>query len=151
MNNDYLNTSNGYLTAEDIAMIEDSTTWYLGTVGNGTSYKLAKYTNETDNILTTSVTTAKVGLLRMGELMTGQFERYAIKGGSSSTGLTITYWTLTPYSSSRVRSVGSIGSASDNTPFNAFGVRPSINLKSNVQIVNGDGTLNSPFELQLVS
>ncbi len=151
LNNDYLNTGNGYLTAEDIAMLEDSTTWYLGTVGDGASYKLAKYTNTTDNILTTSVTTAKVGLLRLGELMAGQFERYAVKGGSSSTGLTTTYWTLTPYNSFNVRLVNSRGSVTSGTPAYARGVRPTMNLKSNVQIVNGDGTLQNPFELQLVS
>ena len=142
LNNDYLNTSNGYLTNEDIAMLEDSTTWYLGTVGSGASYKLAKYTNETDNILTSSVTTAKVGLLRMGELMAGQFDR------SSNN---MFYWSLTPHSSSNVRDVDYYGRAGNMSPSVAYGVRPSINLKSNVQIVNGDGTLNSPFELQLVS
>ena len=83
--------------------------------------------------------------------MAGQFERYAVKGGISSTGLTTNYWTLTPYSSSSVRDVYSAGIASYDSPSRALGVRPSINLKSNVQIVNGDGTLNSPFELQLVS
>ena len=149
LNNDYLNTSNGYLTDEDIAMIEDSTTWYLGTVGSGVSYKLAKYTNTTDNILTSSVTTAKVGLLRMGELMAGQFERYAVKGGSSVTGLTTNYWTLTPYTSSHVRHVYLNGGASFSPPSNANGVRPSINLKSNVIITGGDGTLQNPFTLAL--
>ena len=147
LNNDYLNTGNGYLTSEDIAMIEDNTTWYLGTVGDGTSYKLSKYTNTTDNILTSSVTTAKVGLLRMGELMTGQFERYAVKDGSSSTGLTTTYWTLTPSSSSGVRGVYSRDTASSYSPSNAYGVRPSLNLKSNVQITSGTGTESDPFVL----
>ena len=142
LNNDYLNTGNGYLTDEDIAMIEDATTWYLGKVGSGASYKLAKYTNTTDNILTSSTTTAKVGLLRLGELMAGQFDRY----GNSTF-----YWTITPYSASNVWSVYSNGYALNYIPSVASGVRPSINLKSNVQIVNGDGTLNSPFEIQLVS
>ena len=153
LNNDYLNTGNGYLTDEDIAMIEDATTWYLGTVGSGASYKLAKYTNTTDNILTSSVTTAKVGLLRMGELMAGQFERYAVKGGSSMTGLTTNYWTLTPYSSSYVRYVYNYGYASNygGSPSYANGVRPSLNLKSNVIITGGDGTLQNPFTLALVT
>ena len=142
LNNDYLNTGNGYLTDEDIAMIEDSTTWYLGTVGVGTSYKLAKYTNATDNILTSSTTTSKVGLLRLGELMAGQFDRY---GNNNN------YWTVTPESASSVRYVCDRGNASNSLPSDALGVRPSINLKSNVQIVNGDGTLNSPFEIQLGS
>ncbi len=140
LNNDYLNIGNGYLTSDDIVMIEDTTTWYLGTVGRGKSYKLAKYTNTTDNILTSSVTTAKVGLLRMGELMAGQFDRY-----NNNT----SYWTLTPYTTSSVRFAYSFGDANNVDPTVAFGVRPSVNLKSNVQIVNGDGTLNSPFEIQL--
>ena len=142
LNNDYLNTGNGYLTDEDIAMIEDATTWYLGTVRSGASYKLAKYTNTTDNILTSSTTTAKVGLLRLGELMAGQFDRY---------GNNTYYWTITPYSASIVWYVNYHGNASYSPPSYAYGVRPSLNLKSNVQIVNGDGTLNSPFEIQLVS
>ena len=132
-------------------MIEDSTTWYLGTVGSGANYRLGKYTDTNMSGLTSSTTNAKVGLLRMGELMSGQFERYTVKGGSSSTGLTTSYWTLTPYSASRVRDVRNNGIASDYSPSLARGVRPSVNLKSNVQIVNGEGTLNSPFEIQLGS
>ena len=149
LNNDYLNTENGYLTSEDIAMIEDSTTWYLGTVGSGASYKLAKYTNTTDNILTSSTTTSKVGLLRMGELMAGQFARYAVKGGTSSTGLTTSYWTLTPSSSSSLWYVIYCGYANFGSLSNAYGVRPSTNLKSNVQIVTGTGTKTDPFVLTL--
>ena len=109
-------------------MIEDSTTWYLGTVGDGTSYKLAKYTDTNMSGLTSSTTNAKVGLLRMGELMSGQFERYTVKGGSSITGLTTSYWTLTPYSTSSVRSVNNGGNAYNDSPSNARGVRPSVNL-----------------------
>ena len=140
LNNDYLNTGNGYLTDEDIAMIEDATTWYLGTVGRGASYKLAKYTNTTDNILTSSTTTSKVGLLRLGELMAGQFDR---------SGNNTYYWTITPYSASDVWGVYSDGYAYNYSPSYASGVRPSINLKSNVQIVNGDGTKEQPFTLAL--
>ena len=139
LNGDYLTS---YVDSSYSNMIEDSTTWYLGTVGYGTSYKLAKYTNTTDNILTSSITTAKVGLLRHGELMAGQFDRY---GNNTS------YWTLTLYSTSNVRNVSNYGNAGNNYPTIAYGVRPSINLKSNVQIVNGDGTLNSPFQIQLGS
>ena len=132
-------------------MIEDSTTWYLGTVSDGVNYRLGKYTDTNMSSLTSSTTNAKVGLLRMGELMSGQFERYAVKGGSSSTGLTTDYWTLSPYSSDFVDCVNYYGDAGSSRPSNAYGVRPSVNLKSNVQILNGDGTLNSPFEIQLGS
>mgnify|MGYP001852433483 CR=1 FL=1 len=138
LNGDYLTN---YVDSSYSSMIEDNTTWYLGTVGGGTSYKLAKYTDTNMSGYATS-TNAKVGLLRLGELMSGQFDR---DGNNTN------YWTLTPYSTSSVRRVDSIGNASNLSPSNAYGVRPSINLKSNVQIVNGDGTLNSPFEIQLGS
>ena len=138
LNGDYLTN---YVDSSYSSMIEDNTTWYLGTVGSGTSYKLAKYTDTNMSGYAKS-TNAKVGLLRLGELMSGQFDR---SGNNTS------YWTLTPYSASRVRRVSSDGYASSASPSDAYGVRPSINLKSNVQIVNGDGTLNSPFEIQLGS
>ena len=141
LNNDYLNTENGYLTAEDIAMIEDSTTWYLGTVESGRSYKLAKYTDTNMSSTTSNTTNAKVGLLRFGELMSGQFD---------SSGNNTTYWFLTPYSSSVVRYVNAGGYAHISSPSRySRGDRPSMNLKSNVVITGGDGTINNPFTLGL--
>ena len=120
-------------------MIEDNTTWYLGTVGDGNSYKLAKYT-DTNMSGSAKSTNAKVGLLRLGELMSGQFDRY---------GNNTTYWILTPYSTSYVRCVRIFGDASYGTSTYADGVRPSINLKSNVVITGGDGTKNNPFTLSV--
>ena len=64
LNGEYL-TNGNYLTDEQVSMIEDNTTWYLGTVGNGTSYKLAKYTDTSMSEYVTS-TKARVGLLRLG-------------------------------------------------------------------------------------
>ena len=146
LNGEYLTN---YVGSEYSEMIEDNTTWYLGTVGGGTSYKLAKYTDETGNTLTSSTTTSKVGLLRLGELMLGQFEKYYANG--SATGLTTGYWTLTPYSASDVRYVYYNGNAGSINPTAANGVRPSINLKSNVVITGGDGTKNRPFTIELAS
>ena len=73
LNGDYLTTGT-YLTSEQVNMIEDNTTWYLGTVGSGANYKLAKYQDATSNSLITTTATAKVGLLRLGELMAGQYQ-----------------------------------------------------------------------------
>ncbi len=134
LNGEYLTNYVGNAYSD---MIEDSTTWYLGTVGSGDSYKLAKYTDTNMSSTVSTTTNAKVGLLRFGELMAGQFGRY---------GPNTDYWTLTPYSSSRVRVVNNFGIAG-NAPTYSYGVRPSINLKSSVVITEGDGTLNSPFEL----
>ena len=147
LSGDYLTN---YVGSSYSSMIEDSTTWYLGTVNLGANYRLGKYTDTAMSSLTSSTTNAKVGLLRMGELMSGQFERYSVKGGSTSTGLTTTYWTLTPYSTSNGRYVSSDGNiAYSGNSTNARGVRPSVNLKSNVQITSGDGTLQNPFTLSV--
>ena len=84
LNEEYLN-SGSYLTEEQANMIENSTTWYLGTVGVAANYKLAKYTDRNMSSLTSNRTIAKIGLLRIGELMLGQFDRNANK---------TSYWTL---------------------------------------------------------
>ena len=140
LNGEYL-TSGTYLTSDQVNMIEDNTTWYLGTVGDA-SYKLAKYQDATGSNLTISTTTAKIGLLRIGELMAGQFDRAVYN---------IDYWILTPYNTSNVRYVSSRGYASGNVPTYSAGSRPSMNLKSNVVITGGDGTKNSPFRIKLGS
>ena len=126
-------------------MIEDNTTWYLGTVGNGISYKLAKYTDTTGTILTSNIVIAGVGLLRYGELMTGQFEKEY--ENESTTGLTTIYWLLTPYSTSLMRYVNDGGFAFYIEPSSANGIRPALNLKSNVSITGGNGTKEQPFTL----
>ena len=137
LNGDYLAN---YVDSSYSSMIEDSTTWYFGTVGNGTSYKLAKYTDTAMSSTTTSITNAKVGLLRLGELMAGQFDRY-----SNNT----TYWILTPYNTSNVLNVYYYGVTGSSSPSNTNGVRPSMNLKSNVQITSGTGTKSDPFILSI--
>ena len=140
LNNDYL-ASETYLTNDQVNMIEDNTTWYLGTVGFA-NYKLAKYQDATGSNLTPSTTTAKIGLLRMGELMAGQFDKYSNNAD---------YWTLTPYSTSYVRIVYSFGSVNYDRPTTSNGPRPSMNLKQNVVITGGKGTKEEPFSIKLGS
>ena len=137
LNGDYL-TSGTYLTRNQVSMIEDNTTWYLGAVGYGTNYKLAKYQDITGSNLTTSTTTAKIGLLRLGELMTEQFSK-----ADNNT----SYWTLTPYRTTDVRYVSNLGHSAGSAPGNSNGSRPSMNLKSTVKIVSGTGTKSDPFIL----
>ena len=142
LNEEYLNNGN-YLTGEQVNMIEDSTIWYLGIVENSKSYKLAKYIDTNMSSLTSSTTIAKVGLSRLGELMSGQFDR--IENNTI-------YWTLTPYQSAtgvfRIATAGFAGPYSSNT---VFSIKPSFNLKSNTIITSGDGTKENPFVLELAS
>ena len=135
LNDNYL-TSGTYLTSEQVNMIEDNTTWYLGTVGHGTNYKLAKYQDVASSSLTTSTTTAKVGLLRLGELMVGQFNR----SNSNSQ-----CWLLTKYDTSNVRGLYFTGASGSDSSNLFYGFRPSMNLKSTVKIVSGTGTKSDPF------
>ena len=146
LNKEYLTR---YVDSEYSEMIEDNNTWYLGLLGEGNSYKLAKYIDINMSEYTTS-TSSKVGLLRVGELMSGQFERYAAKGGTSSTGLTIYYWTLTKYGSFHVCTIDSLGHMDYRNPSqNEYGIKPSLNLKQNVTITSGDGTKEEPFTIDL--
>ena len=123
-------------------MIEDNTTWYLGTVGNNSSYKLSKYIDENGTTLTTSKATAKVGLLRYGELMSGQFD---IRENNTY------YWLITPNSSSYLRYLHSYGSQDSSSPTSLASIKPSLNLKQNVIITGGSGTKNNPFTIELSS
>ncbi len=144
LNGDYLTN---YVGSTYSNMIEDNTTWYLGTVEGGRSYRLAKYTDTAMSSLTSSTTNAKVGLLRLGELMAGQFEKYFENGGT--TGLTTDYWTLTPLDASYVCDVNIYGYGSNFASTHVDGVRPSLNLKSNVKITSGTGTKTDPFILSI--
>ena len=154
LNNDYLNVNNGYLSTEQINMIEDSTTWYLGTINSDAerSYKLAKYTNTNMTTTVSNTRTAKVGLLRYGELLTGQFERFQAND-NSYTGLITDYWLLTKYDTDATNYrnwlIDSYGSAGFNSVTVSYGIRPTMNLKSNVIITSGTGTKEDPFEIAL--
>ena len=57
------------------------------------------------------------------------------------------WWLLNPYSSSYVWEVYSSGNGNDNYPSNSFAARPSINLKSNIQLIGGSGTKDDPYTI----
>ena len=137
LNGEYLTN---YLTVDNRNMIEDNTTWYLETVGY-TSYKLAKYKDETGKELTSRVSLSKVGLLRYGELMSGQFNKYEENAD---------FWLLNPYASSYVWYINIYSGGPASLPSSStIGIKPALNLKSNVVITGGDGTKQNPFEIEL--
>lgn len=57
------------------------------------------------------------------------------------------WWTITPYDSSNIACIDNSGNISSCSKEIANGVRPSINLKSNVGIISGDGTKDNPYRL----
>ena len=139
LNGEYLTN---YIDSSYSSMIENNTTWYLGTIGDGASYKLAKYIDANMSNLTSNITQSKVGLLRLGELMAGQFD---------SENKNNSYWTLTPYTDSFIwviRNHG-YGHGTDDYPSDLNAIKPSLNLKQNVVITSGDGTKENPFTIEL--
>ena len=139
LNGEYLTN---YVGNEYINMIEDNTTWYLGAVGGGTSYKLAKYTDKTGNTLTSSTADCKVGLLRYGELLPARDY------------INSAYWLLTKESDTKIQRFfpydGTIASRfPSNSGMGGDDITPALNLKSNVVITSGDGTKNNPFNIEL--
>ena len=120
-----------------------STTWYRGdNFDYGDNYKI--------NLESTSNSyVGRIGLIRVGEMLSGQSETILSKYHTvdNSYNNVQTYWSATPNSESKVWCVYDSGSAgSDNvTPMHA--VRPVIMISPDVQILGGNGTFNSPFQI----
>lgn len=131
LNNEYLSN---YINSDNLNMIVADTVWYLGTVKYD-NYKFAKYDNPTTNTLTADTTVASVGLLRVGELMANQFDRY-----DNNIKYYVLNFNVTPTSNSMV-------DISDSTMM--AGIKPAMNLKSNLVITGGDGTKSNPFTIKL--
>ena len=96
----------------------------------------------------TTTVTDVVGLLNMYEYQA------SYKGTTDNNGYlnNLLRWrVLTPCSSSNVWEVTNFGSAIGSSTLNTSGIRPSLNLKSNVEITSGTGTKLDPFVLSLGS
>ena len=156
------NTTYGNGTSDDYWDYYLNNTWYNSLASNSMLDKGTYYikvmssvfyknflcnTNNTtettkDCVKTTSIwNSGYVGLPRYGEMFASQ------QGNGYNSSSTI--WLITPYSSSNVWSVSSLGHAGSSNPSNTFGVRPSINLKSNIVITGGSGTKSNPFTITL--
>ena len=124
-------------------------TFYIGDYPSGANYKDVQ-----DETLE-----ASIGLPTVGEMFSGN----DIDLGTSSTKTFVDvntienptvsyyYWTMNRYSSSYVRGVRHAGDLSTGWVTYAFGVRAVIYLKSGTSAITftgGEGTPNSPYELQ---
>ena len=104
----------------------------------------ATITTTFDKPAETTIVTDPVGLLNRYEYVTS-YKGTTRENGYLNNGLS--WWNLTPYSTSSDGYVDSYGNANGSGPGNLFGVRPSINLKSSIRIVDGDGTVDNPYRL----
>ena len=140
LNETFLQDQN-YLTTEQVEMIKDNSTWYVGRLLFGENYKLIKYSNAVDNTINTNnIIKLKIGLLRVGELFASQSSHWSETAG---------YWTLTSYDNGKVNNIGNAGDVYRNDYNFNQGIKPAMNLKSNVVITGGDGTKSNPFTVAL--
>ena len=135
LNEDFLDTLYNYQNI----IVEDST-WNI-TTSNNASTKLPETTLINNSTIGKNT---PVGLLN-------SYEYYMSYKNTSydSCYLNIGYlwWLITPYSSSYVCDVSGSGNAGSNNPPNNLGARPSINLKSNIQLSGGSGTKEDPYTI----
>lgn len=151
LNNDFLNPANGYLTSSQVSMI-DNGTWYFGTVDLGQSlsvnaekvnYRLAKYTTPTGTTLVSNQISAKVGLLRYGELLSGHYVLDPVEY----------HWLLTRLA--HLPNYIHINANGYQRPYYDtptgpganIGMRPAMHLKKTVKITGGNGTKANPFTI----
>ncbi len=118
---------------------------YENIIVKDASWNATETTSYTTKIPETTMVTGDVGLLNAYE----QYQSY--KNTISSRGYLkngYNWWLITPVSSN-VWYVSEYGNLSNNNPFSgAKGVRPSINLKSNIGIVaGGDGSETNPYRI----
>ncbi len=132
LNEDFLDTLYNY---ENIIVTDSK--WNSLTTGSIST----KITEGASGVTTT---TAPVGLLN-------SYEYYmSYKNTSYSNGyLNISYywWLLNPYSTSNVWNVFSDGHGSNSSPISSNSGRPSINLKSGIQLSGGSGTKADPYTI----
>ena len=120
-------------------------TWYQNEFGWGDNYTVSLE----ENSPTRSIN-ATVGLIRIGEMLSGQSSSILTKGytTSSSFGNANDYWTMTPSTSSSNAWCVYFGSYGINSRVGyADGLRPVIVVNSNVTITKGNGTWSSPYEI----
>ena len=116
--------------------------WYQTSAG-GTETKYTSILEDKTNPIS-----AKVGLIRVGEMMSGQSasiltKNYTVRSEYSNSA---DYWTMNKYNStSGAWDVNYYGYAFAFGVSSAFGVRPVIVVSTDTTISSGNGTLSSPY------
>ncbi len=106
----------------------------------------ATETTETTKPAKTTMVIDSVGLLNVYEY-TMSYSGTTYNNGYLNNGLY--WWTLTPYDALHIWFIYTDGIVSgDYFSYNTFGVRPVVNLKSSVLIIDGNGTMEDPYRLE---
>ena len=128
--------------------------WYRGAYfvyGNDYTNNLS--TSNTSNEFQITSGNKSIGLIKIGEIMSGQSlsmitSNYKTMNDISNRySRTNRYWTLTPYGASTAWFVSDIGIAYYVGVTDARGLRPVIVISSDATITSGNGTLTASFEV----
>ena len=128
--------------------------WYRGAYfvyGNDYTNNLS--TSNTSNEFQITSGNKSIGLIKIGEIMSGQSlsmitSNYKTMNDISNRySRTNSYWTLTPSGASTAWGVIDIGIAGDGAVAGANGLRPVIVISSDATITSGNGTLTSQYEV----
>ena len=130
LNNDFLSN---YLEDYQPSLLVENAEWYFGTVASGGSYKLAKYQGIDDDTLTNDTTTARVGLLRYGEL-------FATQGSDDNN-----FVTITPINTTTMHYIGDGDWDMEISTTDGAEIKPAMFVMEGVYIVHGSGTKTDPF------
>ena len=143
LNGDVLNWLTNNSETEKSKLVSDYP-WYQNNFDYGQSYIVSL--NEENP---TRSTTATVGLIRVGEMLSSQSSSILTKGytTTSSYNNAYWYWTMTPYSSSLAWNVNNLGVASNFGVSSSFGLRAVIVANSDVTITGGNGTWSNPYQI----
>ena len=128
--------------------------WYRGAYFvDGNDYTNNLSTSNTSNEFQITSGNKSIGLIKIGEIMSGQSlsmitSNYKTMNDISNRySRTNRYWTLTPKSGSSAWDVYNYGSADRDVVARAYGLRPVIVISSDATITSGNGTLTAPFEV----
>ena len=108
-------------------------TWDYTTYASATATKVPP---------TATVTNEKAGLLTI-------YDHYKVGSSSSFLNNGYWWWSMSPQTDGSyvwpLDYTGDVSSDNFNSPTNSYGVRPSVNLKSGIQIMGGTGTKINPY------
>src|SRR5574344_234359 len=120
--------------------------WYQNNFVNGDNYTVSL--EETSPTRTISAT---VGLIRIGEMLSGQSYTILTKNGTavSSSSNSYDYWALNSYKgdASSTWFVLCDGDSRSIEVSNTYGARPVIVVNNSTQITSGTGTPSSPYQI----
>ncbi len=120
-------------------------TWYQNNFEYGDSYTISlEETNPTRSVNST------IGLIRVGEMLSGQSSSVLTKGYTTTSNFNniSTYWTMTPdTTSSSAWAVAYDGNAFKNGVSSIYSIRPVIVVTADITITKGNGTWSNPYEI----